>query len=108
MVEDGSDTPGATNEWHPLPGLIGDVVVGNTERAACGDYRVENDGGDVVVYRVTQRAKSTADLEDAEPPVRGGDEFVESLERIAVLPRPPEDWDAESSALSATIWRGYE
>lgn len=104
---EGEENREESNDWHPLPQLIGNAMVGNVETImACGKWAVETEDGDVIVYLVVEESPDDADL----PPdceIRQLWDAYVALEEHVRIEEPAFGWDSETEPVRKSIWDGY-
>ena len=105
-----NDAEEQTNDWHPLPMLIGGAITKeDTEYQACGNYLVIREDDDTIrVYREIAMAESVEELEtEGDRMWEFPDDYVTGNEFLFELTPPEGGWDSETSSVSADIFGGY-
>lgn len=105
--QNGENGEERTHDWHPLPQLIGNAVTGEIEEIAnCGNWAVEVEDGEVLIYTVIDQAEEKDELPEAAKIRRLWDHYL-ALELHAKLPEPEFGWESETESIEESIWGGY-
>jgi len=96
-----------TNPWHPVPMLIGKVIVGNSDEFSCGGFKVRRENNHIVIYEKIEEASGfrhdTSELGAVEVfhDELGDTDYV--YEKIGAI----EDRNWDVSDVRECIWGGY-
>ena len=111
MSDDKTTREEDKNDWHPLPGMIGETLVDGESGVsrACGGYIVEmSDAADIVIYREISSAPTADELEETGDKTFEISDGIFGAEEIARIPAPEDGWESETDWVSASTWGGYE
>lgn len=104
-----ADADEPRNNWHALPGMIGEVIEGPADIPhLCGGYIVrKNDDGGIEIYREVAAAATRNELEETGDYVTDIADYVVAGVDAGYISPPEGGWESEEESLPKSIWTGW-